>query len=266
MSGWRIAPLIRAGFVAAMATAATLAGPDMARADAECGITDSGIPDGAVAPIDAAHARKSLADAGIGLGGFYAGEAFANTGGLKQGGKYDGVLELHLDGDLHKMGLWQGLCFHANAFQIHGNSISDNIGALMPVSFLEATDATRLDEIWLEQHMFNRQMSVKLGQLAADTEFLLTDGAPFFLNATLGWPALAAADMPGGGPAYPLATPGVRVAVKPNDNLRLMVGVYNGNPADPNCTNDNPQICNSDGLDFRLELAATFAGRGDLQI
>ncbi len=93
---------------------------------------------------------------------------------------------------------------------------------------------------------------MKVGQLAADTEFLLTDGAPFFLNATLGWPAFAAADLPGGGPAYPLATPGVRVAVKPNDNLRLMVGVYNGDPEDPNCTNDNPQICNDDGLDFRF--------------
>ncbi len=138
-----------------MAAAATLAWPDMARAD--CNVPDERYPGRSPSrPIDVAHTRKSLADAGIGLGGFYAGEAFANTGGLKQGGKYDGVLELHLDGDLHKMGLWKGLCFHVNAFQIHGNSITaDNIGSLMPVSYLEATDATRLDEIWLEQHMFD---------------------------------------------------------------------------------------------------------------
>ena len=51
-------------------------------ADAECGVTDSGIPDGVFAPIDVAHIRKSLADLKIGLGGSYVGEAFANTGGI----------------------------------------------------------------------------------------------------------------------------------------------------------------------------------------
>jgi porin len=35
--------------------------------------------------------------------------------------------------------------------------------------------------------------------------------------------------------------------------LRLMIGVYNGDPADPNCPNPNPQECNSDGLDFSLD-------------
>jgi hypothetical protein len=36
--------------------------PELAHAaDAECGITGSGIPDGVIAPIDVAHIRKSLA-------------------------------------------------------------------------------------------------------------------------------------------------------------------------------------------------------------
>jgi predicted lipoprotein len=54
---------------------------------------------------------------------------------LKQGVTYDGVLDMHLDADMKTLGLWKGLCFHMNAFQIHGRSITaDNIGALMPVS------------------------------------------------------------------------------------------------------------------------------------
>ena len=99
---------------------------------------------------------------------------------------------------------------------MHGRSITaDNIGALMPVSNREATPATRLFEMWFEQHMFDGCLAVKVGQLAADQEFILTSYL-YFLNGTWGWPSIAAADLLRGGPAYPLATPGVRVAIKPN--------------------------------------------------
>lgn len=54
------------------------------------------------------------------------------------------------------------------------------------------------------------------------------------------------------GPAYPLATPGVRVALHPSDRFDLLVGVYNGDPA-PSCANEDPQRCNDHGLDFELD-------------
>ena len=246
------------GTVLAVAIVAILSTSGAAHAaDAECGVTDSGIPDGVLTPIDVAHIRKSLADVGIGLGGSYVGEAFANTGGINQGRKYDGVLTLNLNADLKKMGLWKGLCLSASAFQIHGQSITvDNIGSLMPVSNLEATPATRLFELWVEQHMFDNVLAVKVGQLAADQEFILSNSYSYFLNGTFGWPEIAATDLPSGGPAYPLATPGVRVAIRPNEQFKLMIGVYNGDPANPNCANENPQVCNSDGLDFSLDSPA----------
>jgi len=226
--------------------------PNSAKAD--CEVTDTGIPDEAAFKFDVAHARQALANSGIQLSGTYYGEAFGNWGGIKQGAAYDGILDMRLDADMKKLGLWKGLCFHMNAFQIHGQSITaDDIGALMAVSNLEATPATRLFEMWFEQHMFDGRLAVKVGQLAADQEFILSESYQYFLNATWGWPSLAAADLPGGGPAYPLATPGVRVAIKPNDQLKLMIGVYNGDPADPNCPNPNPQVCNGDGLDFSLD-------------
>ncbi|HET7851136.1 MAG TPA: carbohydrate porin, partial [Methyloceanibacter sp.] len=197
--------------------------------------------------------RRALSRHGIEVGGVYYGEAFANSGGFNQGGKYDGVLELYMKADMHKLGFWKGLCFHADGYQIHGQSITaDNIGSLMPVSNLEATPATRLFELWLEQHMFGDKLAVKFGQLAADAEFVISEGGGFFLNGTWGWPSITAADLPSGGPAYPLATPGVRVALTPNDNFQLLVGLYNGDPAPP-CGSDDPQVCNSNGLDFELD-------------
>jgi porin len=230
------------------------------QASAECELTAAdiahgadGIPEDVVMPIDLFGARRALARHGVEVGGVYYGEAFGNWGGFDQGVEYDGVLELYVKADMHKLGFWRGLCFHADGYQIHGNSITAaNIGSLMPVSNLEATDATRLFELWFEQHMFSDKLAVKFGQLAADAEFVISEGGGYFLNGTWGWPSITAADLPSGGPAYPLATPGVRVAVNPNDRFGVMVAVYNGDPAPP-CANEDPQRCNDHGLDFELD-------------
>ncbi|MGE5260160.1 MAG: carbohydrate porin, partial [Actinomycetota bacterium] len=239
-------------------------------ASAECELSEAevahgatGIPDGAVAAINPGGVRSALGRQGIEIGGVYYGESFGNWGGFDQGVEYDGVLELYMKADMHKLGLWKGLCFHADSFQIHGNSITGaNIGSLMPVSNLEATPSTRLFELWFEQHLFDDKLAVKVGQLAADAEFIISDGGGWFLNGTWGWPSIAASDLPGGGPAYPLATPGVRIALEPNDKLKLMVGVYNGDPA-PHCGSPNPQVCNSDGLDFSLDAPPLLMAEGD---
>jgi porin len=237
-----------------------LAEPSLA-ADDKCR-SDSGIPSGVVAPIDVGHLRKSLADAGFAVGGFYLGETFANTGGIHQGATYDGVLWTYLIGDLHKAGLWKGLCFYTDAYQIHGRSITaDDIGSLATVSNYEALPSTRLSELWLEQHMFNDHLTVRVGQLTADTEFLLSSGGSNFLDSTWGWATLPSTNLPGSGPSYPLATPGVRVAVKPNDNWSFMLGVYNGDPAGAHCTG-NPQVCDDNGLDFRFDSPPLLMAEG----
>jgi porin len=230
-------------------------------ADADCS-GDAGLPSEVIAPIDVGHLRKSLADAGFTVGGFYLGETFGNTGGIHQGETYDGVLWTYLLGDLHKAGLWKGLCFYADSYQVHGRSITlDNTGSLVTISNYEALPSTRLSELWFEQHLFNDHVTVRVGQLTADTEFLLSSGASNFLNATWTWATLPSFDLPGGGPAYPLSTPGVRVALKPNDNWGFMLGVYNGDPAGSQCTG-NPEVCDNNGLDFRLDSPPFLVAEG----
>ena len=237
-----------------------LAEPSLA-ADDKCR-SDSGIPSGVVAPIVVGYLPKSLTDAGFAVGGFYLGETFANTGGIHHGATYDGVLWTYLIGDLHKAGLWKGLCFYTDAYQIHGRSITaDDIGSLATVSSYEALPSTRLSELWLEQHMFNDHLTVRVGQLTADTEFLLSSGGSNFLDSTWGWATLPSINLPGGGPSYPLATPGARVAVRPNDNWSFMLGVYNGDPAGAHCTG-NPQVCDDNGLDFRFDSPPLLMAEG----
>jgi porin len=221
-------------------------------AHADCDVPESGIPENAAAAVDLLGVRTSLAESGIGFGGFYNAETFANPwGGIKHGVAYDGVLELHVNGDMQKLGFWKGLCFYANGYQIHGHSIAaEYVGSLATISNLEATPATRLYELWLEQSMFNEHVLVRFGQLVADGDFFVIKGGDYVLNGW-GWPAITSLDLPSGGPGYPLATPGVRVILNPNDKVGLKVGVYNGDPAGPNCKGD-PQVCDNNGLEFRI--------------
>ena len=58
----------------------------------------------------------------------------------------------------------------------------------------------------------SRPFSLRIGQLAADDEFLTSATSGGLINGTFGWAAMLAANMISGGPAYPLATPGVRIA------------------------------------------------------
>jgi len=74
--------------------------------------------------------------------------------------------------------------------------------------------------------------------------------AGLFLNHTFGWSTLPSSDLPSSGPSYPLATPGVRVRWTPRDNLSLLLGVFNGDPAGPG--RGTPQLRNPSGTAFRL--------------
>lgn len=218
-----------------------------------------GVPEPSIASnlppelADPGGIRKALAGRGVTFAINYIGEVLANpTGGFAQGTFYDGRLDLELRVDLDRLIGWRGLTFFTNAYQIHGDSISANdLGVLMPVSFIEAMPSTRLFELWLEQKLLDGRLSIRFGQLAADSEFLISDGAGAFLNSTWGWPSIAGVNLPDGGPAYPLAAPGARVAFSPNDQLSILAGVFSGDPAG-DCAAGVPQVCNPNGFDFPL--------------
>ncbi len=196
--------------------------------------------------------RSRLSDAGVQLGFNYIGETLGNlAGGVRHGWIYEGRFELVLDVDLEKAIGWSGARFHTNAYQIHGRGLTaDRTGNLLTASGIEATRATRLYTLWLEQNLFEDRLSLRAGQLAADDEFITSQYAATFVNSTFGWPAITALDLPNGGPAYPLATPGFRVRVSPTEALSLSGAVFNGDPAGRG--DGNPQDRNASGTSFRL--------------
>ena len=235
--------------------AATLAGAALilqsAAALASGGIEDGQPADPKLLFGDLGGLRKTLGAVGIGLGLSYIGETFASvTGGIKRGAVYDGRLSMSLDFDFDKLAGWSGATAHIDAYDIHGRGASANlVGNLMTLSGIEAERATRLYTVWLEQKLFEDRVSIRAGQVAADSEFIISETAVGLINSTFGWPLLTGADNTSGGPAYPLPTPGIRLQLKPVDDLTLRTAVFSGNPAGSGCT-INPQICNPSGTTF----------------
>lgn len=197
---------------------------------------------------------------GVKFAATYIGEVLGNTtGGLQQGAIYEGRLNLAVDADLQKLMGWQQLSFHANMFQIHGGGLSrDNLQNFMVVSGVEALPSTRLYEIWFEQKWGHDQVSLKAGQLAADSEFFTTQYSNVFTNASLGWPAIFGINMPSGGPSPPLAALGARLRVNVTENLTVLGAVFNGDSAGPGP--DDPQLRNPSGTNFRINDPALVFG------
>jgi porin len=217
----------------------------------------NGIPDPSFATslphnADPTGARKRLAERGIVYGIEYTNDVLSNVhGGLKIGtidqGKVQGIFTV----DLEKLAGWNGLSLFANFFQIHntGRIRQDYVGGINTIAAIEAIPATRLSEIWLEQKFANDRASLRIGQLAADNEFFYSELSTLFLQSD--WATIAAVNLPGGGPAYPLSTPGVRLKLQPTKDVAWLIAAYNGDPAGQ-CALGDPQLCNRNGLNFRV--------------
>lgn len=198
--------------------------------------------------------RSALAERGVTYKVRYIGEASGNpVGGFVPGATYLGLLDVGIEADLEKSLGWKGLKFFANGYQIHGESISArDLGLLMPVSHIEASPSTRLFELYLEQSLLDGALSLRVGQLAADSEFAFSESGVAFLNGSFGWPSILGVNLPDGGPSYPLATPAARLAFRPNDAMTYLFGIFNAEPAG-DCPNDMlPEECNPHGLLFPI--------------
>ncbi|NIJ50332.1 carbohydrate porin [Rhizomicrobium electricum] len=198
--------------------------------------------------------RTDLQDRGVTLSASEVAETFSNTsGGRKTGTVFTGRAEFDLDLDLERLAGWRGATIHVNALQIHGRGLTaDTLGGnLLDPSSIEANRATRLFDAYLEQKLFDDTLSIRIGQIAADDEFLLSDYAAALVNGTFGWAAIMAADLPNGGPGYPLSTPGVRVKWTPDMSFSWQTAVFNGDPAG-DCSG-NGQVCNDNGLTFSTD-------------
>ena len=145
---------------------------------------------------------------------------------------------------------------HVNGYLTAGRGLSAHAlgNNLLTASNIEADRGGRLFDLWLQQTFLKGAASVRIGQVAAAEEFFVSRTAALFLNGTYGWPAVMSSDLPGGGPTYPLATPGARVAYAATAALSFSAGIFNGDPSGPGP--GSALARNPSGTRFRLNDGA----------
>ncbi len=205
---------------------------------------------GVAAPLAPAHAQSGQSDPsesqqyrGENGGGSerpvavtfnYASDLNADAaGGQSRGTTYLGRASVLFDADLdHLIGL-HATTAHLSFYDIHGVGLSGrHVGNLLLVSGLEAEPAIRLNQVWF-QLAPSTTTSLRVGKFTAAQEFMSSKTAGLFVNSTFGWPDSFAIDLPSGGPSYPLAAPGARLAIQPDDRTTLRAAVFAGDPAGP---------------------------------
>jgi len=229
----------------------------------------NGIPSPSIATSlphrgDPAGIRKRLADFGVIYGFEYTNDVLSNLRGGNRTGTIDqGKLHGIVTVDLEKLAGWQGLTLFSNFFHIHntGRIRRDYVGGINTIGAIEAVPTTRLSELWLEQKFADGRASIRVGQLAADTEFYFSGLSGMYLQSD--WPINAGLNLPSGGPSYPLSTPGVRLKVEPSRDVAVLLAVFNGDPAGPGDGDDQER--NKHGLNFRMRDPAFVIGEAQFR-
>jgi porin len=238
-------------FVVLSVLSVICAGPLWAQgASDRSGITEPSIATSLPQNGDPFGTRKWLNDRGVSYNLIYTNDVLSNlSGGIRRGTIDQGKLEAQLALDLEKLVGWKDWTFYANAFGIYnsGRIRRDYVGGRNTIAAIEATPTVRLSELWLERWF--GPASFRIGQLAADAEFFYSDVSQLFLQSD--WPTIAAVNLPGGGPAYPLSALGARIKYEFPKDASLLFAIFNGDPAGP-CPGD-PDTCNRYGLNFRLQ-------------
>ncbi|WP_272481400.1 carbohydrate porin [Bradyrhizobium japonicum] len=196
--------------------------------------------------------HDGLANKGLNFGATYIADNIANvSGGVKRGAIHFGRLDLSVDADLDKLVGWTGGRFYANAFVIYGQGLSRNyVMNLATISEIEALPDQRLYNAYFEQSFFGDRLNIRAGQQAADVEFFDSQTDDLFINGTFGWPAIKASNLPAGGPAPPIAVPGIRIKAALTENITAFGAVFNGDPSGPG--EADPQLRDHHGLAFRV--------------
>lgn len=189
--------------------------------------------------------RTDLAKKGVDFEFFYIGSMPTNfDGGIKTGTEYQGALLLALDIDFQKLGGGHGGAFHVSSVWLEGDSFSANhIGDLNKSNLVDFPSSFRLWEIYFQQKFLNDTLTLKVGQMSVDRDFIVPDfynsiASINFLNQTFFYPTLAfnLYDIPGfpkgshGLPSTPYGSLGVFLKWAPTSKFYVQGAVYDGNP------------------------------------
>ncbi len=163
-------------------------------------------------------------------------DGFANlSGGTKQGvrGTENISATLALDGE--KLIGAQGLRGFLNVMHNGGGQPDgDLVGTYGIYDNIEASpQATRLEEAWVEQDLYDGRASVRVGVVDINSEFYLTESSGRFVHSTFGIGSEFALSGQAGPPTFPYTALSARLRIQPTQESYIMASVLDGLPGDP---------------------------------
>lgn len=179
--------------------------------------------------------RPKLEDKGVVVFAQLVNDALWNTtGGIAPGGADAGLLQFGTQIDTEKAFGLPGGTFKNTWFWLYGRNPSGFVGDVNAVSGISGNPAFRCYELWYEQNLaisgVADAVSLRGGLLGLDAEFCIPEPALLFVNGTFAFPALMSQNLVNSGPQYPMATPGLRLAIHPLPWLRLRGALTQANP------------------------------------
>ena len=125
---------------------------------------------------------------------------------------------------------------HGQIFRTDGESLSARVGDIQTVDNIEAVNATRLFEAWIERSFGPSDKPVaalRLGLIDLNADFDSTDPASLFINSSHGiGPDLSRSGLDGPS-IFPVSAFGARLTWNASDKLTVKSAVFDGVAGDP---------------------------------
>ena len=207
--------------------------------------------------ITAKDAEAALVDHGIHPALVYDGAAFGDlSGGVRRGTTYLGTLRFQLTLDGSRLAAVPGMTLFIEGLNIHGGHPSRFAGDAQGVSNLEGPARWMLNEGWIQQNLFDNQLSVLIGRYDLNTEFYRLQSAGLFLNSSFGIGPEFSQSGRDGPSIFPDTSVGTRIAWKPARGVVLRTAILDGVPVDR--SDGRKLFARGDGLLLVAEVAYLF--------
>ncbi len=198
---------------------------------------------------DNGDAEKSFS-----VGAIYLGDGVWNqSGGIKKGTAYLGLLGITANFDTEKAGLWKGGAVSAKLVNTHGDVPSENlVGDFQGFSNIEAGNHTFFMEMKFTQTI--RKLNFVVGLQDMNVEFAGSDHGAHFINSSFGVHSTIAENI--SSPIFPLTSLGLTIKYNIADGFVWKNAIYDGEPIDfeQNTYNLTWNLTKEDGFIYFSEI------------
>jgi porin len=154
------------------------------------------------------------------------------TGGRDRGVTHADNLGLDLLFDLDKLLCLKGGSFLVSMSQRSGTSLSKKyVGNVFTIQQVFGGQTFHLIDVAYQQELLDERVELRLGRIAAGDDFLVSPYNYLFMQNGFDGNPVGIFFNSSGMTAYPNATWGLRLKLKPTARTYIMSGVYNGDPA-----------------------------------